>query len=169
MYNAIADFDRYMKRDILNKPLEELGFSVRTSNCLKNAGFNTIQDILEVGIENVAKIHPFLEKSAKEITEVLSVYKVNIPKKANIPKDEPVLVTREHLDRFNAAISTKAKNTQETYSIYINKFLNFSDDCLSRNKVILFLNQEVSKNSGATAYYAIRFFVILQGYHFHLM
>lgn len=56
--------------EILKKGLDELGFTIRTYNCLKRANINTVEDIL-AKLENVVKEKKLLIKSAEEIIQFL--------------------------------------------------------------------------------------------------
>ena len=58
-------------KSIEEKPIEWLGFSVRTYNALKRNGFNTIGDIFNNPSKLVISAHNFGKKSAMEILEFL--------------------------------------------------------------------------------------------------
>ncbi|MBO5769830.1 MAG: DNA-directed RNA polymerase subunit alpha, partial [Spirochaetales bacterium] len=52
-------------------PVEELELTVRSSNCLKNAGIKTIGDLAKKTEEEIAKTRNFGKKSLSEIKEKL--------------------------------------------------------------------------------------------------
>ena len=53
----------------LNKTVEELDLSLRSFNCLKRAGFNTVADILEVPESELKTIKNFGKKSLTEVID----------------------------------------------------------------------------------------------------
>ena len=53
----------------LDKTIEELDFSLRSFNCLKRAGFNTVADILEVPESELKTIKNFGKKSLTEVID----------------------------------------------------------------------------------------------------
>ncbi|MBK1637438.1 DNA-directed RNA polymerase subunit alpha, partial [Rhodovulum adriaticum] len=54
---------------LLTLTLEELDLSLRAFNCLKRAGLNTVGEILEVPVTELAKIKNFGKKSFEEVKE----------------------------------------------------------------------------------------------------
>ena len=58
--------------DYLNRTIDELEFSVRSANCLKNANINYIGDLVQKTEPEMLKTKNFGRKSLKEIKEVLS-------------------------------------------------------------------------------------------------
>lgn len=74
--NNIADITGIIaekKVDIITKkletPIEEIEFSVRAYNCLKRAGINTMQDLIDKKEIEVQKIRNLGKKSLKEVTD----------------------------------------------------------------------------------------------------
>ena len=57
--------DNTVALDLL--PIEVLELSVRSTNCLKRAGYNTVEDLLTLSTENVMSIKNMGSKSAEEI------------------------------------------------------------------------------------------------------
>ena len=55
-------------------PLEELDFSVRTYNCLRRAGINTLGEIISKPSSEIAKIRNLGRKSYEEIVMTLEKY-----------------------------------------------------------------------------------------------
>ncbi|MGF0039532.1 DNA-directed RNA polymerase subunit alpha [Peptoniphilaceae bacterium SGI.131] len=53
--------------ELLNMTVEELDLSLRSFNCLKRAGINTVRDILEVEAGDLSKIKNFGRKSYEEV------------------------------------------------------------------------------------------------------
>ena len=53
----------------LETPIEEIEFSVRAYNCLKRAGINTMQDLIEKKEVEVTKIRNLGKKSLKEVLD----------------------------------------------------------------------------------------------------
>ena len=74
--NEIADKTGIMaekKVDTITKtletPIEEIEFSVRAYNCLKRANINTMQDLIDMSENDVAKIRNLGKKSLKEVLD----------------------------------------------------------------------------------------------------
>ena len=74
--NNIADMAGIMaekKVDTITKtletPIEEIEFSVRAYNCLKRAGVNTVQDLINKKEVEVTKIRNLGKKSLKEVID----------------------------------------------------------------------------------------------------
>ena len=74
--NEIADKTGIMaekKVDTITKtletPIEEIEFSVRAYNCLKRANINTMQDLIDMSGNEVAKIRNLGKKSLKEVLD----------------------------------------------------------------------------------------------------
>ena len=53
----------------LEKTIEELDFSLRSFNCLKRAGFNTVADIIKVSESELKTIKNFGKKSLTEVID----------------------------------------------------------------------------------------------------
>ena len=53
----------------LETPIEEIEFSVRAYNCLKRAGINTMQDLIDKKEIEVTKIRNLGKKSLKEVLD----------------------------------------------------------------------------------------------------
>lgn len=58
-------------RQLLSTPVEELEFSVRSSNCLKNANIRTIGELTRKTEDDIAKTRNFGKKSLSEIKDKL--------------------------------------------------------------------------------------------------
>ena len=53
----------------LETPIEEIEFSVRAYNCLKRAGVNTVEDLINKKESEVNKIRNLGKKSLKEVLD----------------------------------------------------------------------------------------------------
>ena len=67
----IVDKSNEVKQKALEMTIEELELSVRSFNCLKRAGINTLEDLIEFGEENVVKVRNLGKKSLDEVIEKL--------------------------------------------------------------------------------------------------
>lgn len=68
--------EEYMEKTPV--PLEDLSFSVRTYNCLKRAGINTLNDITKLMEEDLTRIRNFREKEMKEVKNALKEYGLSL-------------------------------------------------------------------------------------------
>ena len=59
------------KEKILEMTIEELDLSVRSFNCLKRAGINTVNDLIEKSEEEMMKVRNLGKKSYDEVKEKL--------------------------------------------------------------------------------------------------
>ena len=59
---------------ILNKTIEELEFSVRSFNCLKRAGINTVGDLVNKSPEEMMRVRNLGKKSLEEVISKLAEY-----------------------------------------------------------------------------------------------
>ena len=55
-------------------PIEEMDLSVRSYNCLKRAGINTIQDLLKKSRNDMFKVRNLGAKSVEEVIQKLDSY-----------------------------------------------------------------------------------------------
>ena len=60
--------------------LEELGLSVRSYNCLKRAGVNTLRDVSEMTFDELCYVRNIGKKSVDEICAVLTKYGIRLKK-----------------------------------------------------------------------------------------
>lgn len=67
----MVDKSSEVKQKALEMTIEELELSVRSFNCLKRAGINTLEDLIEFGEENVVKVRNLGKKSLDEVIEKL--------------------------------------------------------------------------------------------------
>ncbi|MBE6838516.1 MAG: DNA-directed RNA polymerase subunit alpha [Ruminococcus sp.] len=59
------------KEEVLEKTIEELDLSVRSFNCLKRAGINTVEDLVNKSEEEMMKVRNLGKKSFDEVKEKL--------------------------------------------------------------------------------------------------
>lgn len=60
------------KRKILEMPIEDLELSVRSYNCLKRAGINTVEDLIQRTEEDMIKVRNLGKKSLEEVDQKLA-------------------------------------------------------------------------------------------------
>lgn len=68
------------KDKILETTIEELELSVRSSNCLKRAGINTVEELTEKSEEDLMKVRNLGRKSLQEIKERLAELTLSLKK-----------------------------------------------------------------------------------------
>ena len=59
------------KEKVLEITIEELDFSVRSYNCLKRAGINTVQELAQKSLEDMMKVRNLGKKSLEEVEKKL--------------------------------------------------------------------------------------------------
>ena len=59
---------------LMELPIEEMDLSVRSYNCLKRAGMNTIQDLLKKSRNDMFKVRNLGAKSVEEVIQKLESY-----------------------------------------------------------------------------------------------
>jgi DNA-directed RNA polymerase subunit alpha len=69
--NGDAGHDAARLRDLLAKPIDECGLSVRSINSLKNSSINTLGDLVKYSEEDMLKVKNVGEKALGEIAELL--------------------------------------------------------------------------------------------------
>ena len=60
------------KEKVLEMTIEELGLSVRSFNCLKRAGINTVEDLINKSEEEMMKVRNLGRKSLEEVMAKLN-------------------------------------------------------------------------------------------------
>ena len=63
----MVEKDEKGKEKILEMTIEELDLSVRSFNCLKRAGINTVNDLIEKSAEEMMKVRNLGRKSLEEV------------------------------------------------------------------------------------------------------
>ena len=65
---------------LMELPIEEMDLSVRSYNCLKRAGINTIQDLLKKSRSDMFKVRNLGAKSVEEVIQKLDSYGLSLRK-----------------------------------------------------------------------------------------
>ena len=82
--NVDVDYMAEAKLDVTNrnleKPIEDLDLSVRSYNCLKRAGINTLGELVEKTEEDMMKVRNLGKKSLKEVKEKLEEMDLSLAK-----------------------------------------------------------------------------------------
>jgi DNA-directed RNA polymerase subunit alpha len=60
------------KDKILDMTIEELDLSVRSYNCLKRAGINTVEELIQKTVEDMMKVRNLGKKSLEEVENKLA-------------------------------------------------------------------------------------------------
>ena len=66
------------KEKVLEMTIEELDFSVRSYNCLKRAGINTVDDLIKKSIEDMMKVRNLGRKSLEEVVHKLEALNLHL-------------------------------------------------------------------------------------------
>lgn len=66
------------KDKILEMPIEELDLSVRSYNCLKRAGINTIYELTQKSAEDMMKVRNLGKKSLEEVETKLAAFELTL-------------------------------------------------------------------------------------------
>ena len=67
----MKDRDEVVKEKVLEMTIEELDMSVRAFNCLKRAGINTVEDLINRSEEDMIKVRNLGKKSLEEVIQKL--------------------------------------------------------------------------------------------------
>ena len=67
----MRDRDEVVKEKVLEMTIEELDMSVRAFNCLKRAGINTVEDLINRTEEDMIKVRNLGKKSLEEVIQKL--------------------------------------------------------------------------------------------------
>jgi DNA-directed RNA polymerase subunit alpha len=70
----VVDNPPHKDNEILLRSVEDLELSVRSANCLKNAGINTIGELVQKTEAEMLKTKNFGRKSLSEIKDILNEY-----------------------------------------------------------------------------------------------
>ena len=82
----LAEKDNKSKDKVLEMTIEELDLSVRSFNCLKRAGINTVNDLIEKSEEEMMKVRNLGKKSFDEVKEKLASLGLEMSYDENITK-----------------------------------------------------------------------------------
>ena len=63
--------DDQAQTTVLSMTIEELDFSVRSFNCLKRAGINTVEDLISKSEDDMMKVRNLGKKSLEEVIQKL--------------------------------------------------------------------------------------------------
>ena len=74
----LAEKDEKGKEKILEMTIEELDLSVRSFNCLKRAGINTVDDLISKSEEEMMKVRNLGKKSFDEVREKMASLGLNL-------------------------------------------------------------------------------------------
>ncbi len=69
--DVMKDRDEVVKAQVLEMAIEELDLSVRAFNCLKRAGINTVEDLINRSEEDMIKVRNLGKKSLEEVIHKL--------------------------------------------------------------------------------------------------
>ena len=67
----MVEKDEGGKEKVLEMTIEELDLSVRSFNCLKRAGINTVEDLINKSEEDMMKVRNLGRKSLEEVEQKL--------------------------------------------------------------------------------------------------
>ena len=68
------------KEKVLEMTVEELDLSVRSYNCLKRAGINTVEDLINRTEEDMMKVRNLGRKSLEEVVQKLNALGLSLKK-----------------------------------------------------------------------------------------
>ena len=68
------------KEKVLEMTIEELDLSVRSYNCLKRAGINTVQELCERSMDDMMKVRNLGKKSLEEVEQKLEALGLGLRK-----------------------------------------------------------------------------------------
>ena len=76
----MVENDEKGKEKVLEMTIEELDFSVRSFNCLKRAGINTVEDLINTSEEDMMKVRNLGRKSLEEVIGKLEAMGLSLAK-----------------------------------------------------------------------------------------
>ena len=76
----MVEREETIKEKVLEMTIEELDLSVRSFNCLKRAGINTVQDLINKSEEDMMKVRNLGRKSLEEVVNKLNSLGFNLSK-----------------------------------------------------------------------------------------
>ena len=74
----MVDKDEDANQKILDMTIEELDLSVRSFNCLKRAGINTVEDLINKTEEEMMKVRNLGKKSLDEVINKLHSFGLDL-------------------------------------------------------------------------------------------
>ena len=69
--SIMVEKDDKKQASVLGMTIEELDFSVRSFNCLKRAGINTVEDLINKSEDDMMKVRNLGRKSLEEVINKL--------------------------------------------------------------------------------------------------
>ena len=78
--SIMAEKDDSEKEKVLDLTIDELDLSVRSFNCLKRAGINTVEDLINKSEEDMMKVRNLGRKSLEEVIAKLNSFGFNLKK-----------------------------------------------------------------------------------------
>ena len=76
----MVEKDNNSKEKVLEMTIEELDLSVRSFNCLKRAGINTVEDLISRSEDDMMKVRNLGKKSLEEVVTKLESLGFNLSK-----------------------------------------------------------------------------------------
>lgn len=133
--------------------LEELEFNVRTYNCLKRSGANTMADLLKMTEEDLMKVRNLGRKSAEEVLRKVKAYK----------NEEMNPIINERTSNKYTTVKVLYKGVEQVY-----KFKSMSTKEIAEC-VYEVLTEECSKNGVIIDYemsFELKCLLLFKGYFF---
>lgn len=78
--SIMAEKNENTKEKVLDLTIDELDLSVRSYNCLKRAGINTVEDLIEKTEEDMMKVRNLGRKSLEEVINKLAFFGFSLKK-----------------------------------------------------------------------------------------
>jgi DNA-directed RNA polymerase subunit alpha len=76
--NIMVEKEEDKKEKILDMTIEELDLSVRSYNCLKRAGINTVEELTQKTVEDMMKVRNLGKKSLEEVEQKLAALDLSL-------------------------------------------------------------------------------------------
>ena len=76
----MVEREETMKEKVLEMTIEELDLSVRSFNCLKRAGIDTVEDLVSKTQEDMIKVRNLGKKSLEEVIQKLESLHLSLKK-----------------------------------------------------------------------------------------
>ena len=76
--SILVEKEEDKKEKVLEMTIEELDLSVRSYNCLKRAGINTVQELAERSMDDMMKVRNLGKKSLEEVEQKLAALGLNL-------------------------------------------------------------------------------------------
>ena len=76
----MVEKEEEQKDKLLEMTIEELDLSVRSYNCLKRAGINTVEELIQRNEEDMMKVRNLGKKSLEEVVNKLDELKLSLRK-----------------------------------------------------------------------------------------